>query len=221
VPTAAAAGNAATRAAPAGATVLEAKPGGRPAGSLDASAELSTSIPLGKYFQVGKFSDELQADRLIERLDQSGYRAVVVPKNLLWMSSFEVLAGPYGSEKDAQVARRGLRSEGFKAQSLPRQSREFWLPVVRKLYSDVDIPEGFVVSWESYGADATVRFVRGAETIATVRGEWVKEKQRHDQDGVMYDGKGEGSRTLLEIWFRGMDQSVVFHPAPGSQAMTF
>jgi PilZ domain/SPOR domain len=197
--------------------VLELKPAEGPPENANDSAALNLSVPLGKYFQIGKFGDELQADKIIEKLNGSGYHAIVVPRNLLWMSSYEVLAGPYSDEKEAQTARRGLRSEGFKAQNLPRESREFWLPVVKKLYSD-DIPEGFVVTWQSYAVEATVQYIRGVETITTAHGKWVKENERHDRDGVMYDNR-DGSRMLLEIWFRGMDQSVVF--APESRAIKF
>jgi cell division septation protein DedD len=201
--------------------VLELKPTGRSVEPVEASEVLNSGVPLGKYFQVGKFSDELQADHIIDKLAQTGYHAVVVPKNLLWMASYQVLAGPFSNESDAQLARRGLRSEGFKAQSLPRESREFWLPVVKKLYSDVDVPEGFVVNWRSFDVDATVDFVRGADTMAKAHGTWVKQNEKHDRDGVMYDTNPDGSRKLLQIWFRGMDQSLVFPTGSGSHTLVF
>ena len=205
---------------PATAKVLEIKPSGQPAQPAGAE-ELNSGVPLGKYFEVGKFSDELRADEIMNKLAQTGYHGVVIPKSLLWMSSYQVLAGPFPSEKEAQIARKGLRSEGFKAQSLPRQSREFRLPVVRKLYSVAEVPEGFVVTWESFDVDATVRFVRGDDTVATVRGTWVKQKAKNDRDGVMYDANPDGSKRLLQIWFRGMDQSVVFPVGSGNHTLIF
>ena len=209
------------RSLPAKTKVLELQPTGYSAEPVGNNEALDSSVPLGKYLQVGKFSDELQADEIIDKLAHTGYHAVVVPKNLLWMASYQVLAGPFPNERDAQLARRGLRSEGFKARSLPRESREFWLPVVKKLYSDVDVPEGFVVNWESYGVDATVKFVRGTDTVTTAHGTWVKRNGKYDRDGVMYDTTPDGSRKLLEIWFRGMDQSLVFPAGSESHALVF
>jgi cell division septation protein DedD len=209
------------RSLPAKTKVLELTPTAYSAEPVEDSEALDSAVPLGKYFQVGKFSDALQADEIIDKLAHTGYHGVVVPKNLLWMASYQVLAGPFRNERDAQLARRGLRSEGFKARSLPRESREFWLPVVKKLYSDVDVPEGFVVNWESYGVDATVKFVRGTDTVTTAHGTWVKRNAKYDRDGVMYDTTPDGSRKLLEIWFRGMDQSLVFPAGSESHGLVF
>ncbi|HKS68247.1 MAG TPA: hypothetical protein VJR26_13485, partial [Candidatus Acidoferrales bacterium] len=79
----------------------------------------------------------------------------------------------------------------------------------------------FVVTWESFDVDATVRFVRGDDTVATVRGTWVKQKAKNDRDGVMYDANPDGSKRLLQIWFRGMDQSVVFPVGSGNHTLIF
>ena len=89
------------------------------------------------------------------------------------------------------------------------------MPSVTKSSAGPDLSEDFVVSWEAYGADATVKFVKGSDTVASGKGRWVKRATKYESDGIMYDRRKDGSRTLLEIWFRGMNQDVVF-PATSS-----
>ena len=184
-------------------------------------AEVNSGIPLGKYFEVGRFKDQLQAREKIEDLTSASFHAVVVPKNLLWMTSYQVLAGPYRDEEKARIARKDLQSRGFKARSLPRRSREFDLPSAGKLRDGKDISEGFVVTWEAYSADATVKFVRSSDTVASGKGRWVKQKNKYGSDGIMYDRNEDGSRTLLEIWFRGMNQGLVFPSDPRNHPVIF
>ena len=181
----------------------------------EAIAEVNSGIPLGRYFEIGRFKDELQAHKTIEDLARVSFHATVVPKSILWMTSYQVLAGPYGNEEEARSARKDLQSRGFKTRSLPRRSREFALPSVTKSSAGPDLSEDFVVSWEAYSADATVRFVKGSDTVATGKGRWMKRATKYESDGIMYDRRKDGSRTLLEIWFRGMSQDLVF-PATSS-----
>ena len=184
-------------------------------------AEVNSGIPLGKYFEVGRFKERLQAREKIEDLARASFHAVVVPKNLLWMTSYQVLAGPYRDEERARIARKDLQSRGFKAGSLPRRSREFDLPSAGKLRDGEDISEGFVVTWEAYSADATVKFVRSSDTVASGKGRWVKQAHKYGSDGIMYDRNENGSRTLLEIWFRGMNQALVFPTDPPNHPVIF
>lgn len=181
----------------------------------EAVAELNSGIPLGKYLEIGRFKDEVQAHETIDDLARVSVHAIVVPKNLLWMTLYQVLVGPYGNEEEARSARKDLQTQGFKARSLPRRSREFTLPSVTKRKGDADTSEDFVVSWEAYSPDATVKFVRGGHTVASGRGKWVKRPNKYQTDGIMHDRNANGSRTLLEIWFRGMSQDLVF-PATSS-----
>jgi PilZ domain/SPOR domain len=203
------------------AKVLKLKPAGHPVENAEDTAELNSGVPLGKYFEIGRFKEDLWADEKVDDLTHLGFQALVIPKNLLWMTSYQVLVGPYSNEEDAQAARRNLQSRGLRPRSLPRRSREFSLPTMTKLYSDRDVVENFVVSWESYSADATVKFVKGGDTVATGQGKWVKRPDKYQYDGVMYDGNVDGSRTLLEIWFRGMNQAVVFPTTVGNHAIIF
>jgi hypothetical protein len=184
-------------------------------------AEVNSGIPLGKYFEVGRFRDQLLAREKIEDLARASFDAIVVPKNLLWMTSYQVLVGPYRDEEKARIARKGLQSRGFNARSLPRRSREFDLPSAGKLHGGEDISEGFVVTWEAYSAEATVQFVRKSDTVTSGKGRWVKQANKFESDGVMYDRNEDGSRRLLEIWFRGMKQALVFPTDPRNHPIIF
>ena len=192
------------------AKLVEPKSTDSSAENSEAVAEVNSGIPLGKYFEIGRFKDELQARETIDDLAHASFHGIVVPKNLLWITSYQVLAGPYGDEENARSARKDLQTQGFKARSLPRRSREFAMPSVTNLHGGEQIPEDFVVSWEAYSADATVKFVRGGDTVASGEGRWVKRATKYPSDGVMYDRNKDGSRTLLEIWFHGMNQALVF-----------
>jgi PilZ domain/SPOR domain len=203
------------------AKVLKLKPAGHPVENAEDTAELNSGVPLGKYFEIGTFKEDLWAHEKVDDLTHVGFHALVIPKNLLWMTSYQVLVGPYSNAEDAQAALRNLQSRGLRPRSLPRRSREFSLPTTTKLYSYRDLEENFVVSWESYSADATVKFIKGGDTVATGQGRWVKSPDKYQYNGVMYDGNGDGSRTLLEIWFRGMNQAVVFPTTPGNHAIIF
>jgi PilZ domain/SPOR domain len=187
----------------------------------EAIAELNSGIPLGKYFEIGRFRDEMQAHKTIENLAGVSSHAIIVPKSILWMTSYQVLVGPYGNEAEARSARKDLQSRGFKTRSLPRRSREFTLPSVTKSYGGADTSENFVVSWEAYSADATVKFVRGSDTVASAKGRWMKRATKYESDGVMYDKHQDGSRMLLEIWFRGMSQALVFRSTLSDHSIIF
>jgi PilZ domain/SPOR domain len=185
-------------------------------------AEVNSGVPLGKYFEVGKFKDELQAQETTEDLAHFGFPATVIPKNLLWLNSYQVLAGPFNNKDAAQVARRNLQTKGFTPHSLPKRSRQvtFSAPTAALGAADVLIGE-FVVSWESYDSDATVRFVKDGSTMATGQGKWVKRATRYPQDGVAYQRNQNGSRTLVEIWFHGMTQDVVLSSSRDNSSLVF
>ena len=67
------------------------------------------------YFEVGSFKDETWADNAVEKLNQLGFHAIVIHKNLLWSQSYHVQVGPYTSQKDVAEARQSLALQGFKA----------------------------------------------------------------------------------------------------------
>jgi PilZ domain/SPOR domain len=204
------------------AKVLGLKPAGHLAENAEDIAELNSGLPLGKYFEIGKFKEELRAYKTMDDLALARFHAIVIPKNLLWMQSYQVLVGPYDKEEQAQGARKELQSQGFRPRSLPRRSREFNVSTSTKPNRfSTDILETCVVSWESYGADATVKFVKGENTVAAGKGKWVERSHKYDFDAVVYDRNQNGSRTLLELRFGGTGQALVFPAASGNPPIIF
>ena len=66
------------------------------------------------YLEVGKFKDETPASKAADKLNQLGFHAVLLHKNLLWMQSYHVDVGPYTSQKDLAEAQQRLATQGFK-----------------------------------------------------------------------------------------------------------
>ena len=202
------------------AKVIEAKPA---SGSLDNAediAELNSGVPFGKYFDVGRFRDELRARSTTDDLAHAGFHAIVIHKHVLWMNSYEVLAGPYRDPGEAQIAIKNLHSHGFKTHSLPRRSRDLTLLPSDKPYTDVPA-EDFIVSWEAYGGEVTVNFVKAGDTVAKAQGRWVRRPIKYDYDAIEYKLNDNGSRTLLGIRFRGANQAIVLPTTSGNQTVIF
>ncbi|HXW55163.1 MAG TPA: SPOR domain-containing protein [Candidatus Cybelea sp.] len=202
---------AASRDAASGEKVLAATAADRASETENAedALEINSDMPLGKYFEVGKFKDELAASQILSGLNKLEFQAVVLPKSLLWMKSYEVLVGPYHDEQDAQSARRNLQAQGYKPRSLGKHSRE--LNVVVPWVNPNGGPEerdDFIVTWEAYSADASVKFVQADKVTRTVAGKWVKLPAKSEYNAIMYTKGKSGTRTLLSIQFRGMNRAV-------------
>ena len=162
------------------------------------------------YLEVGKFKDKLWAHRTSVELTQLGFHAAVVQKGHLWTNSYYVLVGPYGYEEEAETAHKNLLSRGLKARAFERGARDFVLRPGLTL-NRIQIPVGdCIISWESYVTHAKVKFTQHSSVLATAEGRWVKSDIRYDNDAVVYRINSDGSRTLLEIRFAGMDRGLVF-----------
>ena len=182
----------------------------QPNGNPEDFVELGTGIPLGKYFELGKFRDEPEARMAAARLAQARFHAVVVQKARLWTKSYHVLAGPYGNKYEAEAARRNLTSSGFTPRTLARKSRSLTLISSRSRFDGRFSSIGdVVVSWEPYSPDAIVRFVKSGVVVATVPGKWVNRDIPYVTDAIVYRMAAHGSRTLLEIRFSGASQTLV------------
>jgi cell division septation protein DedD len=191
-------------------TVPQHEPADHPGVHGEASREENAGSNSGKYFEVGKFKDDLWAHKATDKLEQLGFRATVTQKGHLWMKSYYVLVGPYGDHEDAEEARKNLVSRGFKPRLFERGSRTFTFHSGLTL-NGTRVPGGdYIVSWESYSPDARVEFVQGDYIVATADGRWVKRDVRYQHDAYVYRRNGDGSRTLLEIRFAGMSQALVF-----------
>lgn len=172
--------------------------------------EINSGMPFGKYLTVGKFKDPQAAGETQRQLTNLGLRAAIVPKSLLWMKSYEVLVGPYRDAATADDARRNLQSHGFKPHSLAQRSRRLTLVASwsNPYRGNEDDNKDFVVSWEAYSSDATVKLVSRGQTSASVVGKWVKLPARSDYTSITYTPSVNGKRNLVAIQFRGMTQAV-------------
>jgi len=55
-----------------------------------------------------------------------------------------------------------------------------------------------------------VSFVQGNEVFATADAQWIKHRCCEDYDAVVYRNNRDGTRTLLEFHFRGMNKVLAF-----------
>jgi hypothetical protein len=165
------------------------------------------------YFDVGKFKNQLQAHDETDKLAQLGLPVTAVQKGFLWTNSYHVLVGPYGDEGKAKVTQDALVSGGFKPRPFEKGWRTF------KLISSVTLngaptPQGeYTISWESYIGNASVKFTRNSNVVASADGKWLKRDVKYPRDEYVYRRNPDGSRTLLEIHFEGMRQALVFGKA--------
>jgi hypothetical protein len=165
------------------------------------------------YFDVGKFKNQLQAHDETDKLAQLGLPVTAVQKGFLWTNSYHVLVGPYGDEGKAKVTQDTLVSSGFKPRPFEKGWRTF------KLISSVTLngaptPQGeYTISWESYIGNASVKFTRNSNVVASADGKWLKRDVKYPRDEYVYRRNPDGSRTLLEIHFEGMRQALVFGKA--------
>jgi hypothetical protein len=162
------------------------------------------------FFDVGKFKDEPSAESTRDRLTELGFPTSQLQQGRLWMNSYHVLVGPYPADDDAKSARKKLAKSGFVPRAFRRGSRS--LTVLSGLtLNGAPVPAGdYTISWESYVTDAAVKVATGNKVVANADGKWVKRPVRYPHDAYMYRKNSDGSQTLLEIRFAGMDQALVF-----------
>ncbi len=198
------------------------KPASNSAENAEDIAEINSGVPLGKYFDVGKFKDELGARSATDDLAHLGIHAMVVPKHRLWMNSYQVIAGPYRDGDEMQTAGTNLRSHGFKTHSLPKQSRDLTLLPSTKSRGFAEPPaENLVVNWETYSPEVTVNFVKAGDTVAKAEGKWVRKPLPYNYDAIVYKLNANGSRTLIEVWFHGMNRAVVLPNTSPNNSVIF
>lgn len=191
-------------------TVPELGPANPPSGHAEDSREGEAGSSSAIYLEVGKFHDMMRADKATEQLTQLGFHAIVIHKSHLWMNPYQVFVGPYGSDDEAAAAHINLVSRGFRPRSYEKGSRSFTLPSVLTL-NGVHMPVGlYLISWDSYVPNVFVKFEKDSSVLATAEGKWVRRGVRYEDDAIVYRKNGDGSRTLLEIRFRGMSQTLVF-----------
>jgi cell division protein FtsN len=163
-----------------------------------------------KYLEVGKFKEKLLAGEKNEELSKLGFPSTVAVKNRLLGKTYQVLVGPYGDDQQAEAAHKSLASHGFTPRSYERGKRDFALP--RELIvGGKRLPAGYcVVSWESYLPDAVVKIEAEQTMGVTLDAKWVKRPEKNIANAVAYQVNRDGTRTLVEIRFSGMQQVLAF-----------
>jgi PilZ domain/SPOR domain len=196
------------------ATVPPDDPANRPGVHAEVTGKESAASSSAGYFEVGKFKENLLADKVADNLGQLGFHASVVQKGRLWMNSYSVLVGPYGDNQNAEAARKDLVLHGFNPRAFERGARDFMFPLVLTL-NGTQVPIGdYTISWESYSPDAVVKFVQNYYVVATAEGKWMKRDVTYHNNAVVWRKSADGSRTLLEIRFGGMSRALVFRTSP-------
>jgi len=166
------------------------------------------------FFDLGSFKQQQRADDLSDKLAQAGFPASVVRKGHLWMNSYAVLVGPYKNEVDEKKINGDLRSRGYKPRPFERGSRDFAFRSM-VMIEHAKLPIGdFAISWESYVADAKVKFAQGHQVVAATDGKWIKKPQKYSRDEYVFGKRSDGSHPLLEIHFGGLDRALVFRDLP-------
>jgi hypothetical protein len=182
----------------------------RPTVYISASSIESGLMVSQKYLEVGKFKEKLLADRATEQLSRKGFATEVVARNRLFGKSYQVLAGPYRDDREAESAHKDLASLGFTPRSYERGKRDLYLPNGLKIGS-TGVPVGAcTITWESYIPDAIVKFQDEKGRAVTFEAKWMKQGVKYVHSAIAYSTNRDGSRTLLELRFSNMDQALVF-----------
>ncbi len=177
---------------------------------VEPSGEKESGVPPEEYLEVGKYNDKLQADKTADQLTQFGFPFLVVPKNLFWKRSYQVLAGPYASDHEAEVAHTDLTAHGFPTRPFERGKREVTLHSALTLGRS-EIPTGdCVIRWESYVPNAMVRIEGPRGETVILEGKVANRVEHYRDSAVVFTRNQDGSRTLREFRFSGMNQVLVF-----------
>jgi hypothetical protein len=170
----------------------------------------SSGPPPEMFLEVGKFKDRSVAHKETDELAQLGFPTSLVQKGRLWANSYVVLVGPFNDEDAATEANKNLLSRDFKPRPFERGSRNVSLGP-KLVLNGAPVPGGdCTISWESYITDTSVKFVQDHFVVSTASGKWVKSDVTFKRDAFVYRKNGDGSRTLLEIQFAGLNKTLVF-----------
>src|SRR5215470_5679985 len=182
-----------------------------PAGQVQAQSLSSTpALPLQRFFDLGKFKQQQAAEDLSDRVARLGMRSSVVNKGHLWMNSYQVLVGPYLTETEESKIHADLVTNGIKALPFERGSRGFAFRSALSVGGS-KLPTGELsITWETYVAEAKVKFVQNGSVLASASGKWLQHEQKFAHNEYVYENLGGNSRPLLEIHFAGLDRALVF-----------
>lgn len=173
----------------------------------------SLASVLQMFFDLGKFKQQSVAEELSEQVAHLGLRSSVVPRGHLWMSSYQVLVGPYTDTAEEKKISADLTSHGYKPRPFERGSRGFAFRS-KVTVERTKLPVGdCTISWESYVAEAKVKFEHDRDVVATTA-KWIKRPKKFSENEYVYRNRPDGSRPLAEIHFAGLDRALVFVSTP-------
>lgn len=166
------------------------------------------------FFEVGRFRKDWMARDLSKNVAQLGIRTLVVQRGHLWLSSYQVLAGPYHNEAAEKQLKNELLSHGYNARPYERGSRDFSFRTKVSVRGS-QLPDGDVtITWETYVADTKVKLMQGRHLVAAVDGKWVQRDAKFSNNEYVYQNQRDGSHPLTELHFAGMDRSLMLQNLP-------
>lgn len=166
------------------------------------------------FFDVGRFKKRWMAQDLSNKVTQLGIRTSIVQRGRLWMSSYQVLAGPYNNEGAETQLKEELLSHGYDPRPYERGSRDFSFRSKVTVHGS-QLPAGdFSIGWETYVADTKVKFIQGRYVVSMVNGKWVRRDSKFLNNEYVYRIQHDASRPLLEIHFAGMNRALVLQNLP-------
>src|SRR5215469_1185935 len=134
---------------------------------------VNTRDDVQMFFDVGRFKKNWMAQDLSHNVAQLGIRTSVVQRGHLWMSWYQVLAGPYHDEAAEKQLKNELLSHGYDPRPYERGSRDFSFRS-RVNVRGSQLPEGdFSIAWETYVTDTKIKLMQGQHLVAAVDGKWV------------------------------------------------
>ena len=188
-----------------GMTKVETVPSG-----TENSSQPAEPVASKMYFDIGKFKRQLQAQSAADQLAQLGFPAAVVQKKSIWTNSYQVTVGPYAYDEKAEAAHQQLLSRGFPARAVERGSHGLVLRPGLSLNRTAMPAGNYNIVWESYVTRAKVKFMQHDAFVASAEAKWVKSDVTYDNNAIVFKINDDGSRTLLQILFAGMDRALVF-----------
>ncbi|HEV2177643.1 MAG TPA: hypothetical protein VGW33_10655 [Terriglobia bacterium] len=86
--------------------------------------------------------------------------------------------------------------------------------------SGTQVPAGeYDVRWVSHSPEATVTFEKRHNVVATAEGKWVDRHNKYGQNAVVLEANPDGSRSIVELRFKGMSEALVFGGSSPSAAV--
>jgi hypothetical protein len=174
------------------------------------SKETKPGPPPQMFFEVGKFKDSSGARKAKDDLNQLGFHSSVMQKNRLWMNSYLVLVGPYSDDQTALAANKKLVAQDFDPRPFERGTRNLEFKSGLTL-NGARMPDGnCTVSWESYATDTQVKIEQDHQLVTRTTGRWTPTQAKYRRDAFVFRKNPDGTHTLLEIQFSGLDKTLVF-----------